>query len=714
MSTRVIERVDEWEERRFSGGYGALQDLAAEEFSGVVRVGGAELYMTKGAAVGIRNGDIDDFEGADGTAHEAPTPALPLLAVMQERSDEARAQYYSEDTGIREVDSKLESGGFTGYIELSENVLSGDYYVVYHQGRSMSVAFVGNAEQLLEGDEAFERADGEVGIYKVYPADIEPVEIPEPAEPDETPTGGSADPPESDTEAETDAETTADDDQAGQSEGAPDREDETAGAESGTAGGTSDDRGTSEDGPDRERDEPARQDPSPQSTGPPDARRAPEPDATRTGADSGRRSDPLDPDRGTRAAGSSQANSRSSRALETRAVPSLDPGRSQTEDTSVTTSQPEPATRQSEPARQSQRRQSREGATPQARTTTTAPADEPTAERDSPEEREADDDSAETVDTERIEELEAELDDREDEIERLESELESARNDRDRVEEELEGLREERDELEAEVERLQSELDRLETELGAATDRERRITPKEALDGTDIFVRYHSKGDATLEKAHDGGTRKEDVIGNIRLEKHTQFDADSVAVGGQTYEEFIEETTIYQFVEWVAKELLFEVRDTGHEKALATLFDALPKIDRAELNGTIDVVYSDDGQETRSTESFGVVLRDRMGDPLLVANLNDSREGTTESMMERLITSAERVGQTSDEFAAAFFVTESFFEPGALETASDATQGGLFSRSKQKSFVNLSRKRGYHLCLVEARSENFNLTVPEL
>ena len=83
-------------------------------------------------------------------------------------------------------------------------------------------------------------------------------------------------------------------------------------------------------------------------------------------------------------------------------------------------------------------------------------------------------------------------------------------------------------------------------------------------------------------------------------------------------------------------------------------------------------------------------------------------------MMERLITSAERVGQSSGGFSGAFLVTESFFDPGALEIASDATQGGLLSRDKRKSFVNLSRKRGYHLCLVEARNENFHLAVPEL
>jgi hypothetical protein len=59
-------------------------------------------------------------------------------------------------------------------------------------------------------------------------------------------------------------------------------------------------------------------------------------------------------------------------------------------------------------------------------------------------------------------------------------------------------------------------------------------------------------------------------------------------------------------------------------------------------------------------------------------------------------------------------VTASFFEPNALETASEATSGGLLSRDKRESFVRLGRKQGYHLCLVEAREGKFHLAVPEL
>ena len=180
---RTVELVSEWDPVPFDGGYGGLRSLSDQGFSGAVTAGSTQLFMLNGTVVGIPDGDIEAFDGADGTARAAPHDALPLLVVMQDRAEAPRAQYYTEDTAISEVDRTLEDGNFTGYVELSENVLSGDYYLVYHQGRSMSVAWVGNSQKLVTDEDAFERANDEVGIYQVMPADIQPVEIPEPSEP---------------------------------------------------------------------------------------------------------------------------------------------------------------------------------------------------------------------------------------------------------------------------------------------------------------------------------------------------------------------------------------------------------------------------------------------------------------------------------------------------------------------------------------------------
>jgi len=153
--------------------------------------------MLNGRIVGVIDGDIADFETASGTRYEAPTHRPPYLYDGR-TGREPRAKYYTNETPLREVDGTLQSGSFTGYIELSENVLSGDYYAVYY-GRRMAAAYIGNAERLHTGDDAFERAADEVGIYAVTDIEIDVVDVPETTDAD---TGSR-----SETDPTTDAET---------------------------------------------------------------------------------------------------------------------------------------------------------------------------------------------------------------------------------------------------------------------------------------------------------------------------------------------------------------------------------------------------------------------------------------------------------------------------------------------------------------------------
>ncbi|PSP18090.1 hypothetical protein BRC62_03720 [Halobacteriales archaeon QH_10_67_13] len=693
MSVRVAEQVEDWESRSFAGGYEALGRLADGEFSGTVRAGGAELFMTKGAVVGVQGGTIESFEGS-GTAYEAPSPALPLLTVMQAQSDEVRQKYYTEKTSISAVDETLSEGGFTGFVVLSENVLSGEYYLVYHAGRSMSVAFLGESERLLTGDEAFETAADEVGLYEVRPVEIEPIEIPEP-DPDTEPAPESDADRASDSGPAEDAESALDGpdpdpgaDPEAATDAAREQPSEPAAAgpdETGPSRSTEDgspDRGAGT-GPDA-RSETATGERSPNAAEP--ARNPDEPDRSRSGSvETGdRRQAPSDG--GSRSGTASETASREQEraSLETVAVPSLDPSRTRVQSRTQSRSRADGSA----------------GTTSAEQASEASPASEPSEDAG--------------PDPERVAELEAAVGDREEEIDRLNSELAEATDERAELRDQLETVTEERDALIQEVERLEDDLATLESELGAQVDAERRLSAREALAGTDLFVRYDSKGDTPLAKAHDGAGRRSDVVENLRLETYTQFESEAVAVGGKEYDAFLTDTAAYQFANWLIRDLLFEIRSTGSEAALRTLYDMLPEIDRVEFAGTVEIEYTEDGQETRTDEEFDLVFRNRMGEPLIATNLNDSLEAASQAMMEQLITAARRVGQSSETFAGAFLVTTSFFEPGALETASEATKSGFLSRDKRASYVNLSRKRGFHLCLVEARDQKFNLAVPEL
>ncbi|PSQ45326.1 hypothetical protein BRD17_01645, partial [Halobacteriales archaeon SW_7_68_16] len=191
MDTDLVARIEDWEERPVQG-IGGLHALADAEFSGAARTGRNWLFLSRGRPVAAE-GRIEAFEGAEATAFVAPDPGVSLLTALRAVGGEPRARKYTEDDPLREADRTLSSGGFTGYLELSENVLSGDYYLVYYGGESRAVARVGESERLYTGDEARERIEKEVGIYEVVPVDLAPIELPgvEPTDPPRT--GGPAD-----------------------------------------------------------------------------------------------------------------------------------------------------------------------------------------------------------------------------------------------------------------------------------------------------------------------------------------------------------------------------------------------------------------------------------------------------------------------------------------------------------------------------------------
>jgi hypothetical protein len=222
-------------------------------------------------------------------------------------------------------------------------------------------------------------------------------------------------------------------------------------------------------------------------------------------------------------------------------------------------------------------------------------------------------------------------------------------------------------------------------------------------------VRYRSKASPTLERALDDGAERDAVDENLLLERHTSFEHDGATVDGQAYDGFLEATVEYRFVEWLVRTLPFELRDAAGKRPLGRLYKAMPSFDRAELDGTVTV--EDEAREL----GFDVVVRDRKGAPLAVADVFDGREPVTEAMLSELAADARAAAAAHESLGAALFVTTSYYAPEALELAETETaNGGLFGRGARESYVRLDRSHGFHLCLVEARDGGFHLGVPDL
>jgi hypothetical protein len=650
MDGEILDAVTEWGTRPVADGVSGLYELADGEFTGAVTDGTAWAFVLNGRFVGVFDGVVEDFEGASLTAYTAPDLSLPLLYAMQARGGEVRGQYYSNDTPLSELDDTLSSGKFVGYVELSENVLSGDYYVVYYGGRALPVAFVGNNRRLLSGDEAFERAADEVGIYSVVDADIEVVDLPE------RPEGAEPEPkpePEPEPEPESDAESTdgagvviAPDDEAAATD------DDEAAAGSVTAATDADDA----DG-----------------TG-----------ATTDAAPTDDDTDPADADDATEVVDDGAPSG----GDDFESLGELS-GVDDTEADTVESASPADA---DDAEAETDYSSSDDVATDADATDEAVGGTEAETTSDDPDRLHREHDAA----RERIAELEAER-------ERIAGERDDLRAEADR-------LRERVVELEAAVERLEAE-----SADDAEAPPDRTLDPDEALSGTNLFVRYADKADGTLERAAEGRISAAELRDNLRLEYHTEFESESVSVDGRPFEAFLRATPEHQFAEWLLTAVVYEIRQTDTRAELSKLYEAIENVDRIDLDGAVDVTVEDgEGGAESTTVTFDVVFRNKMGDPLFVAAFDDSRDPTRAEAIRSLLDGAQSVSQTVEAFAAAFVVTTSFFDADAMEVAVDATRGGLFSRSSRKSYVKLSRKSGFHLCLVEARDEDFFLTVPEL
>ena len=590
MDPRIETVLDECRFRSCDPGYAGLQALAGAEFTGAVTCDGTTGFMVNGRLIGLNGGSIEAFWSSEFSALEADDPGLPMLCAMLCREGEVQGEYYTGETPIAEVDETLSSGSFTGYLQLSENVFSGDYFCVYYGGRSFYIAFLGTEDRVVTGPEAKERAGDEVGIFEVKRVDISVLDIPE-ADVDDSANAQIEEPPSEEQPQDLESETSP---------------------------------------------EPAATAPSPVEAppaGPREPSREPESPS----------SDVIKLAEAAMASGGNTTAAPTTTIEQLAdddwiAIPSLDPARS---------SEPEPSA---------------------------APDTEPATRNEQPEPEPQPQPSPPTAD--------------------LEAALEEAERENQR-------LRERIDELEQEI---------LTLEAAAATENQ-GLAPAKALDGTNLFVRYRTTSGTTLESAMDGD--RSGLADNLRVEWHTKFETEDASVDDEPFDSFLEGRVEYRFSEWLLTELPFELDETGRARGFAGLLEAIPEIDRIELRGDVPI-HSRDGEERRSeTFQFDLVFRNGMGDPLLVGQIHDDRSPTEQPAVETTLEQATAVATERATFQGAFFVTQSFFEPGALEAVADATGGGFFRGSSKESYVSVSRKRGFHLCLIEARDQTFHLQTLE-
>ncbi|ERG99244.1 MAG: hypothetical protein J07HQX50_00387 [Haloquadratum sp. J07HQX50] len=734
--------IAEWETVPITDGYRGLVTLVEREFNGVITNGNAGIFLLSGNIIGIIDAELEDFESVSLTAARSPDRGLPLLAVMKEADVDPTAQYYTNEQPLAEAIDTLEESGFTGYVELSENVLSGDYYTIFHGGKSTHVAFVGAGGRLITGEDAYEQAIDEVGIYAVHQTPVDIIELPE---------------------SVTAVKSSNDDDLT-------EREDDDRPAKQNSAVSHQRSTNTSDRGDDNDADAEAQRNGNDTLKGQASPETNLSTPAKTADGDSQEETEQIDPNPETEAEewqenpdawqnpsqlGNSgtedttqtadsdiEANeieriqSSNDESLEngeidagedkTASSPAIDetdmtpvgespeaaeqrPTDARAQDTDPFLSSEE-STQQTVP--QASQSQENEPTGPMKRTSTsTAPPEDsiPEAENDAIDSS----GSSEEIDPLAVERLRGRLSAFEERLLVMTEQRDELRRRCDTLSNTNQTLRDRIDSLEAKREELSRENHELQTELSAikevSSNRE-SLSPMKALSQTSLFIGYDNQKATTLGNIKQDSASVEELRENISIEYHTEFDTDEVEIEGELYEPFLHGTAAFGFVKWLVTDVPFQIIETNHVAELGGIFNKLDDIDRVGCREMVQVESVDSSFEG----TFDLVLRNTVGEPLFVADIHSSRQPTAAPRVQTMVEKATQVGNINTTLSGAFLITQSFFEPAALRAATEATTNGLFSWSGRRSYRKLTRKNGFHLSLVERRNGSFHFDLPDI
>jgi hypothetical protein len=619
MDNGVLKRIESWESRFFSNGGLKIEELLSSGFSGMIESEMEWMFILNGRIIGYQGDRIQEFGKKEGKVYTAPHPALPILFYMQvsEKIGESM-QYYTEEKSIEEIDATLKENKFTGYIELADDVLSGDYYIVYHGGRSMDVAFIGNMDRLISEEESRRSIKDEIGIYQVNHVNIKPIDITV-KDPEKKKVAGGLIESENVKLEEKHAKITENKEWPTQLEG----------MENNAIGEMTEREGNGRDKFEHEV-------------------------AWRV----------------------------------SRVVPSIDP-RKDGELVKLLKESTEWKTDDKNRGKEVQ--------------------------------------SNENVPSKKVEVEEEYITEKEEVYEKIVEEVEEIIE--DRVEEIIEedtdkmtGWGAENIELEKDENLIELISSDRELMKGNVSVNKKVVDAKYAMESAIVFVRYKNPSGPTIIKS----LKRKEKIGKDAVNRNLNY-GNNIQISGinegitlvegnngepEEFKEYLEKSAEMRFIKWLVGSLIYEIIETENIKSMKSLYAAIPKIDQIRFGRKIEASEKNEGLRAYA---FDMVMEDDAGNPLIVANMNDSIDPTEIMDVNRLVESASRVSASVKSISAAFLVSSSFHSAEALTAADESMKRRFRSRKKENTKVKASRKNKYNLCLVECRKgDGVYLKIPKL
>ncbi len=165
------------------------------------------------------------------------------------------------------------------------------------------------------------------------------------------------------------------------------------------------------------------------------------------------------------------------------------------------------------------------------------------------------------------------------------------------------------------------------------------------------------------------------------------------------------------FANWLLRDYFFLLNSSGNANSLKYIYSWLPAIERFELK--TELMGADGNSRTFSLAARGTIPGESAEKVLLLVRIGDGEASSVEQFIDDVIQVKTHLIKQGDIGGALYVSTEQFSTEG-LKLFSQRTVeprkkgfglGALDKLTRYKGFVRIGMKRGFHLNLIEAHSQ---------
>lgn len=231
-------------------------------------------------------------------------------------------------------------------------------------------------------------------------------------------------------------------------------------------------------------------------------------------------------------------------------------------------------------------------------------------------------------------------------------------------------------------------------------------SPESAIRNTKIKIQY-PVNTRTLKQASENPEKSvSDLINKLHINTKPTFDKHNCLINGIEYDEFIEETTVYNFTFWMINEFYPDLLEKES-----------PNIDGVrDMISRIEGVYNSANlkAEDIKSEVYDSIIYERDGTPTGVLDVYDEEKTVSLNDIKETVDDIRPISNRMKNTMNILILAEGTYDPGIRSDVGKlVSEGGILRNENRDALIKNSEGGEIHICLFEKYQDSYNVIYPD-